>query len=266
MMLELEFRDLVQGVIPGLLPVSAGGHGQTWAVVGAAQLCGHQENPLAYALKRGPLKLGRQAESLEPVHQVVGQQEEMEVGLVGHEVAGGNAAQGVVSLELYDQQFDPGAVVVVEAPEVQRVQGQIGDQDLVVISAELEERQLIGRLVGLRPSHHDEAIRMGPPGRLVAKLGDLDAPAGTHIPQVCQLALDRSREAGDDHEPGPLRFESLDQRVVVKPFVRADYHQPNPGGNLREACREQNARPTGGMGIARPQLAMPEVLAPALET
>ena len=135
-----------------------------------------------------------------------------------------------------------------------------------MILAELEERQLLARFFGLGPADDGEAIEMGPPGGLVAELGHLDALAGAHVPQVRQLAFDRGRQAGDDHEPGPLRFEPLDQRVVVKPFVRADNHQPNPGGNLREARREQVARPTGGMGIAGPQLAMPEVLAPALET
>lgn len=44
--------------------------------------------------------------------------------------------------------------------------------------------------------------------------------AGTHAPQVRQLAFDRGRQAGNDGEPGPLGFEPLDQRMVVKPFVR----------------------------------------------
>ena len=150
----------MQGIVPGRLPRSAGGHGQAWAVVGAAQLCGHQEDPLAYALQRGTLKLERQAEPLEPVHQVVGQQEQMKVGLVGEEVAGGNTAQGVIPFELLDQQLDPGTVVV-EAPQVERLQRQIGDQDLVVILPEFEEGQLVGGLLGLRPADHHEARGMG---------------------------------------------------------------------------------------------------------
>lgn len=47
-------------------------------------------------------KSGGKPEALEPVHEIVGQQEQMEVGLVGHEVAGGNAAEGMVYLELFD--------------------------------------------------------------------------------------------------------------------------------------------------------------------
>ena len=33
--------------------------------------------------------------------------------------------------------------VVVEAPEVERLQRHVGDQDLVVISAQLQQRQLL---------------------------------------------------------------------------------------------------------------------------
>ncbi len=215
-------------------------------------------------LQRGMLKLGRQAALLEPVHQVVGEQEQMEVRLVGHEVAGGDAAQGVIAFELFDEQFYSGTIVV-EAPEVQRLQRQIRDQDLVVILAKLEEGQLLARFFGLGPADDDKAIGPRPPNGLIAELRHVDATAGTHILQMRQLAFDRGRQAGDNHEPSPLRVEPLDQRVVVKPFVRADNHQPDPGRNLPEARRKQVAGSTGRMDIARPQLAMPEVFGPPLE-
>ena len=72
----------------------------------------------------------------------------MEVGFVGQEVMAGDTAECVISLELANDQFDAGAVVV-EAPEVECLQRQIGDQDLVVVAAELEQCQLLGRLFGL---------------------------------------------------------------------------------------------------------------------
>lgn len=80
----------------------------------------------------------------------------MEVSFVGEEVPRGNAAQGIVAFELFDEQLDSRPVVV-EAPEVERLQRQIGDQNLVVILAELEECQLGGGLLGLASPDHDEA-------------------------------------------------------------------------------------------------------------
>ncbi len=120
MISRLEDFDLVQSILPGLFSRTAGGQDQTGPIVGPTQLRGHQQDAVAQGLKGGVLKLWGQAEPLEPVHQVVGQQEEMEVGLVGEEVAGRDAVQGVIAFELLDEQLDPGAVVV-EAPEVERL-------------------------------------------------------------------------------------------------------------------------------------------------
>ena len=44
-----------------------------------------------------------------------------------------------------------------------------------MISAQLEQRQLPGRLLGLWPSDDDEAVGMRPPSGLVAEFGDLDS-------------------------------------------------------------------------------------------
>ena len=45
------------------------------------------------------------------VCRVVGEQEEMEVGFVREEVAGGDVAQGIVALKLPDEPFDPDPIV-----------------------------------------------------------------------------------------------------------------------------------------------------------
>lgn len=50
----------------------------------------------------------------------------MQVGLVGEEVTGGDAAQGIIVLELFDEQLDHSPVIV-EAPKVERAQRQRGD-------------------------------------------------------------------------------------------------------------------------------------------
>ena len=89
---EFEPLDLLQGILPGRFSLTACGHGQAGAVVGAPQLGGHEQDFVPQRLQGGVLKIRRQAEPFEPVHQIVGQQEQMEVGLVGEEVAGGDAA------------------------------------------------------------------------------------------------------------------------------------------------------------------------------
>src|SRR5437899_2378944 len=61
----------------------------------------------------------------------------MKVGFVGHVVASGDVPQGVVGFELLDDQFDRGSLIV-KAPKIERLQGQIGDEDLVMIATELK--------------------------------------------------------------------------------------------------------------------------------
>ena len=102
------------------------------------------------------MKFLRQTEALEPVDQIVGEQKQVEVGFVGEEVMAGDVPQGVISLKLANDQFDTSAVIV-EAPKVERLQRQIGDQNLVVVAAELEQRQLLSRLLGLEAANDYEA-------------------------------------------------------------------------------------------------------------
>jgi len=168
--------DPIQGKLPRPLSWAARRQGQPRAIVGSAQVGGHQQDFVAQSLQRGSLKLRGQTQAFEPGDEVVGQQEQMEVGLVGEEVVGRDAAQRVIALELFDDQLDGGPVVV-KAPEVERLQRQVRDQDLIVVRADLEERQLVGRLFGLGPSDDDEPVRLGPPKGLVAELGHLDARA-----------------------------------------------------------------------------------------
>lgn len=132
----------------------------------------------------------------------------MEVGFVGQEVMAGDVAECVISLELANDQFDT-STVVVEAPEVERLQRQIGDQDLVVVAAELEQCQLLARLFGLWAANDHEATAAPPAGRLVAELGDLDAAARTGVAQVGEPALDGPGQARDDDKAWPSQLRAI---------------------------------------------------------
>src|SRR5439155_7360516 len=78
--------------------------------------------------------------------------------------------------------------------------------------------------------------------------------------QTCALPISRAWRRF------PLLLQPRDQRVIVKSFVGADNDRPDSAGNLRQARGKQVQRSAGSMNIARPQLAVPEVLALALET
>jgi hypothetical protein len=61
-------------------------------------LGGHKQNLLTQGLEGGVLELRRQTEALELVDQIVGEQEEVEVGFVDEEMMAGDVSECVISL------------------------------------------------------------------------------------------------------------------------------------------------------------------------
>lgn len=73
---------------------------------------------MAERLESGILKFRWKAEPLKPVDQVVGEKQEMKVGLIGRKMMGWDLSQGVIAFELTDDEFDTGPIIV-KAPEIQ---------------------------------------------------------------------------------------------------------------------------------------------------
>jgi len=92
--------DSVDSILPGCLPGATGGKNQPGAVLGATELSWHQQDTVAQGLERSVLERWREAEPLEPVDQVVREQEQVKVRLVGEEVTGRDTAHRVVALIL----------------------------------------------------------------------------------------------------------------------------------------------------------------------
>src|ERR1700730_1338453 len=133
---------------PGRWAAAGGGESEPRAVSSANELHRHEQNLLAQGLECRVPKGRRQTETFEPIDQVVGEQEQLKVGFVGEEVACGDTPECVIPFELANDQFDAGAIVV-KAPEVERLQSEIADQDLVVVAAQLGQRQVLAPLLGL---------------------------------------------------------------------------------------------------------------------
>jgi len=255
----------MQCVFPSSLPRAAGRHGQPRTVVGSEKLRRHQEDAVAQSLERGGMKLLGQTQSLEPVHQIVGQQQQMKIGLVGKEVACRNLAQGVVSLQFPDDPFDP-CPTVVEAPEVEGLQIEIRNQYLVVVLAELEQRKLFVWLFWLGSSDDHKTVGMRPASGLISKLGCLHTQTDMGVMEVGQLAFDGPGELGHNDKVSLSFLQPLDGLVVVKPFVGADDHVSYSRRDLGKAGLEEVQHTTRSMNVSGAQLPMPEVLCLSFET
>ena len=123
MVSQVEMFDLLHGVLPRRLAGAAGWQGEPRAISSPKKLGGHEQDLVPQRLQRGTRKFFGQAQSPEPVDQIVGQQEQMEVGLVGEEMVGRDTAHRVIPFELFDEQLDPGAIVV-EPPALRGRKGR----------------------------------------------------------------------------------------------------------------------------------------------
>ena len=119
----------------------------------------------AQSLQGGALKARGRAQPLEPREQVVRQQDELKEHLGAAEVLHRNLVERIGGLELADNEFGPGAIVV-EAPHRERRPAQIGDEHLIRVAFHLEEVQLRGGLLRhWAPDDHEPCGTLPPLGQ-----------------------------------------------------------------------------------------------------
>jgi len=107
-----------------------------------------------------------QAEAFEPVHEIVGKEQKMEVGFVGGELMSGNLGQRVVGLQFLDDEFHRRPTVV-EAIDRERSKTKVGDESVIGAAAQGEQRGLWSLFLRQVLAHHHKAVRSGPAVGLV---------------------------------------------------------------------------------------------------
>jgi hypothetical protein len=223
-----------------------------------------RQQTLPEPLEGGPFEARRRAVALEPVEAVVGEQDEVEEGEVRPEVAGGDFAQGVGLLELADDEFGLRAVVV-EPPERQRLQGQVGDKGLVMEATQLEQVELPGRLLRDRSPDHDEPTRPRPALGLVEELRRGDLARDPVIPQRAEPPLDRPGEARHHHVLRAAGLQRLDDLVIEEGGIGPDAHLPDLHWQLGPRLGQQRERDRRYVGVAWMEAGGPHVPCRPLE-
>ncbi len=203
----------------------------------------------------------RQAQTFEPVDQVVAQENQMEMNLIGQEAVGRDTSQRKAFFELPDVQFASGPGLV-EMPYVFRAQRKIGNKGMVKVILEFPERELV--VFFLRfwfgAAHYDKPMRLVPVARLVSKPRCLPTTFPEDmITKVLNLFLNRLGHLGYDCVTNPFFVERLDKLVVVKPRVGADSDSIEVFGNLLSAVRPKHLSCACRMSVSRTQEAAPGI-------
>lgn len=110
-------------------------------VSGADQSCRQNQEFSAQSLQGSRMPFPWQAESPEPIDQVVSQEDDLKVNFVGQKTVGRNLAQRETFFEFSDVQFCASPLSV-EMPDCLWLQSQIRNKEMIKVVFEFPEAQL----------------------------------------------------------------------------------------------------------------------------
>ncbi len=209
-----------------------------------------------------PIFLG-QAQTFEPMDQIISQQQQLQKRDVGQPFVRGDFVQRKVIQQFPDGTFHIGTPAI-GFPYHPGLQVQIGHQAGITVAALGEERELLGflRVFGQRATDHNEAVFGRPALRLETKF--------CHRPTAGQLL--ETRVLGQ----GQIAFGFGANNNIAAARLIQIVHQParketcigqptntaagNRRGHFLQTPRHQGPCSRVGGGIARPQRAVPKLL------
>jgi hypothetical protein len=119
----------------------------------------------------------------------------VEIGLIGSPIFCGDFPQGIGFEEFSNNKFSRGSLIV-ETPEIQGLQREIGDDHMVGIASHLEEGKLPGRLFGNETPYHDEALGRLPSPGFVFELGHPEPRKDFLVGKTPKVSLNRLGDSG----------------------------------------------------------------------
>src|SRR5260370_1283363 len=134
------------------------------------QFCGQGQELVANRFHGYPGVFLGQTQTLKPMNQIVGQQEQLQKSYVGHPLLRRNFVQRERMEQLADGSLHVGARLI-SFPNSPRLQIEIGHKDRIGVAADLQQSQLLGllRVFRQRPSHHHDPMLGLPSARLKTK-------------------------------------------------------------------------------------------------
>lgn len=191
----------------------------------------------------------RDAQTLEPIEQVVHQQDDLKEGFVGCKIFGRDLSQGVRILEFSDDEFRCG-VLIVEAPEIQRLQRKIGNKDLIRVSSHLKQMQLHRRFFWNRSTNQNEPFGVSPAMGTVSKLSSSDVPSNASVAKPTKVLLKGSSQSIDNDKRGLFSFDKFDNFVIEERSIGAHVRLTDSTGKLAEDVFQQCPDHSARMSVA----------------
>jgi hypothetical protein len=211
----------------------------------------------------------RQTQPLEPMHEVVRQEQQLKKGHIGRPALAGNFVECQLMEQFADGLLDIGAAQIV-GPRSPRRQPKITDHEGVAVVPVFEQRQL----AGLRGVHRqgatngDKAVGLAPFLGTVFELGETPAEFQILEAGFFSHLLVHFVTAGHDGITASPLVQIVNQAAGKKAHVG---QPPDPGagdgrGDFGQTAFDEVPGAGVGTGIAGPEGAMPKLLPLTFET
>src|SRR6266853_167506 len=196
--------------------------------------------------------------------QIVGKQEQLQKGHVGHPLLGGNFVQREITEQLADGSLHVGARLI-SFPNPPRLHSQIGHKGRIGVPTNLQQGQLLDLLRVFRqgPSHHDKPMLLFPSPRLKTKFRY--RPTEGHFLEAGFVGQRQVgfRLAANNNIAAACLVQITDQLSRKKSRIG---QQPNPRPrhlrwDLLQTARDQSAGSGVGGRISGAQRSVPKLLA-----
>jgi hypothetical protein len=206
-----------------------------------------------------------EAKAFEPVDQVVSKQDKLKVGLIARPIPGGYFAKRISFEQFSDNEFSCRSLIV-EAPEIERFQREIGDNYMVGVSSHLEKRKLPGRFFGDEAPHNDKALGSIPPPRFVFEFGEPKPRRGLLVRKASEESLDRLGDPGDNRIECGDSLEVFGNRMIVEGRIGSDPNLSNSRRQLGDTFFQNPDGMRSRMDIAGEVDSFPDIARLPLET
>ena len=220
------------------------------------------------SLQSGLLPALRQTQKLEPLHEIVSQNDQIKMRFVGQKVVSGNFAQRKTFFEFFDIQFGSGSTFV-KMPNARWGKPEVGDENVIKIMFGFPESGLLFLLLSaiVGTTHRNKTVRFGKIVWLIKETGGLPAVAAKGaITQSLNTFAQGLGQFGNDHKSDSSLVEGSAERVIVESGIGPQANPIKIRRQLLQAFLKEDPNASRRSRVAGSQNSVPATTGVPLET
>jgi len=225
----------------------------------------YPKQPLANRVNRQSLKGFGKIEMFEPCQQVVGEENKVKIGQVGCPILARNFSHRIPLLQFSDDQLRRDSMVV-ELPDIEGKEREIGDKSLIGVALHREQRQLPRGFFRNGASNDDKAAGRLPGERLIHERRCLQPGTVAPVAQSPESVFQVFGQLGHNGVKEVFLLQIRQKILVEEGGIGSDEHLCDRGRQFGHAALQEWDCHRTRMGIAGQPLPFPAHSTLPLET